>query len=512
MIAPASAIMLPRSALFFLLVLCAPSRGVAVDWERVHALTAHGIYQLYNLEIDEAIQSFDSVSRIAPADPRGPFFQSIVHFYLYGLNREEKELKTFLDESEHVIEICERLLDGNENDATTKFYLGGIHGYRGLAHHANGSYLKAAQEGRKGYLLLEEAISINPKLYDAQMGFGLFRYLLAKLPKSMRWILSALGFSGDLEGGLRSLRLAAEKGTYTRTEAKLFLAQFMFAEGKRDTAVQLLNELRRQYPENTLFLVLYSFWQHRLDNLDEALTAARAAIELNNRKKIKYGEELAYSTLGSIYFTKNDFANAATNYRFYMQMTRNDERTPNRTFYRAALAMEIVGDRNAAVALYKKIRAADNPDRLWDARQYRRAKELITRPLTESEILIIKGENEFALDRYDASSALYEEALRTTNNVELQARALYGMQQAQYEAKRYAESVESANRLVALKPSSEAWTIPHGWYRLGLAYDRLGRVADARKAFEQVREFDDYDMQERLEERTAEELARLAAR
>jgi tetratricopeptide (TPR) repeat protein len=503
---------LTRSCSLAFLLLCCASRSAAVDWERVHALTTEGIQRLYNLEIDEAIVAFDSVSRIAPADPRGPFFQSIVHFYLYGLNREEKELNAFLEESEHVIEICDRLLDQNENDATTKFYLGGIHGYRGLAHHTNGSYLKAAHDGRKGYLLLEEAISINPQMYDAQMGFGLFRYLLAKLPKSMRWILGALGFSGDLEGGLRSLRLAAEKGTYTRTEAKLFLAQFMFAEGKRDTALQLLNELRRQYPENTLFLVLYSFWQHRLDNLDEAMTAARAAIELNNRKQIKYGEELAYSTLGSIYFTKNDFANAAANYRLYMTMTRNDERTPNRTFFRAALAMEIVGDRTTAVVLYKKIREVDNPDRLWDARHYRRVRELLTRPLSESEILIVKAENESSLGKFAASSALYDEAFRKTNNVELHARALYGMQQAQYDEKRYAESVETAKRLVALRPVGEAWAIPHGWYRLGLTYEKLGRVADARNAFERVRQYDDYDMQERLEERTAEELARLAGK
>ncbi len=495
-----------------MLLLFLTPRCYAVDWERVHTLTVEGIHSLYNLEIDEAIQAFDSVRRMAPADPRGPFFQSIVHFSLYGLNREEKELNAFLNESESVIEVCERLLEKNENDATTKFYLGGIYGYRGLAHHTSGSFLKAAQDGRKGYLFLEEAIRINPNMYDAHMGFGLFRYLLAKLPKSMRWILSALGFSGDLEGGLRSLRLAAEKGTYTRTEAKLFLAQFMFAEGKRDTAVQLLNDLRREFPENTLFLVLYSFWQHRLDNLDEAMTAARAAITLNNRKKVRYGEELAYSTLGSIYFTRNDFENAATNYRLYMKMTRNDERTPNRTFYRAALAMEIVGDRSGAVALYRKIREVDNPDRFWDARQYRRSKELITRPLTESEILITQAENEFSLNRYVQSSNLYDEAFRKTSSVEVQARALYGLQQAQYEGNRFAESLESGNRLAALMPSNELWTVPHGWYRLGLTYEQLGKVADARMAFEQVKNYDEYEMQERLEERTAEGLERLAAK
>ena len=81
-------------------------RAKTVDWTRVHELTIRGIDRLYSLEIDDAIQAFDSVSRMAPGDPRGPFFQSMVQFYLYSLNRDEKELSTFLDESERVIEKC----------------------------------------------------------------------------------------------------------------------------------------------------------------------------------------------------------------------------------------------------------------------------------------------------------------------------------------------------------------------------------------------------------------------
>ena len=503
---------------FFLLALsalCLPageagndSRTETIDWATVHDLTIRGIDRLYSLEIDDAIQAFDSVSRMAPGDPRGPFFQSMVQFYLYSLNRDEKELSMFLDKSERVIEICERLLDQNGQDATTKFYLGGIYGYRGLAHRLSGSTFEAALDGRKGYLLLEEAVAEDPDLYDARMGFGLFRYLLAKLPKSMRWILSALGFEGDLEGGLNSLRIAAEKGVYTRTEAKLFLSQFLFAEGRRDTAIQYLNELRREYPENTLFTVLYAFWQHRLDNLDEAMTAARAAVELNSRRKIRYGEELAYSTLGSIYFTLNDFANAKKYYNLYMDMTRNDERTPNRSFLRAGLACEITGDRATAVEFYRRTR--DDPDRQWDFHSYKRAQELIRNPLTESEILLVKGDNESSQKKYAQSIEVYKQAHDKANgNVDLQARALYSIQEAQLDAEMLMDAMETSNRLLTLEPINETWIIPHAWFKLGQIYAKLGRTADARAAFDSVGEYDNYDFQERLQARVMEEIKKL---
>lgn len=482
----------------------------STDWTAVHDLTMRGIHQLYRLEVDSAVQTFDSVSRIAPGDPRGPFFQSMVHFYLYGLNRDEKELATFLSESERVIEICEPLLDQNEQDATTKFYLGGIYGYRGLAYQASGSVLKAARDGRKGYLLLEDAVRENPHLYDAQMGFGLFRYLLAKVPKSMKWILTFLGLDGDLEGGLTSLRLASEKGIYTRTEAKLFLSQFLFSEGRRDSALRYLNELRDEYPENTLFVVLYAAWQQRLHNLDEAMTAARAAIDLNNRKKVRYGEELAYSTLGSIYFTLNDFANASTYYLRYMQKTRNIERTPNQTNLRAGLACEISGDRATALEFYRRTREPDAQNRFWDQNNYRRAQELLRRPLTDAEILIVKGSNESSQKKHVRAIELFRKGFQKAGaDTDIQARALYGLQQAQFDADSLAEAIATANQLLALEPVNEVWITPHAWFKLGQTYARQGRIADARAAFSRVDEYDDYDFQERLEAQVNEEVKKI---
>ena len=486
------------------------SHPESIDWAKVHDLTIRGIHRLYSLEVDDARHAFDSVSNLAPGDPRGPFFQSMVHFYVYSLNRDEKELSAFLDESEKVIEICESLLDKNDQDATTKFYLGGIYGYRGLAYQTSGSILKAVKDGRKGYLFLEEAVIEKPDLYDAHMGFGLFQYLLAKIPKSMKWILSMLGFSGDLEGGLKSLQLAAEKGVYTRAEAKLYLAQFLFAEGRQDSAMKYLNELRRDYPENTLFLVLYSFWQHRLRNLDEAMTAAHAAVELNNRKKVRYGEELAYSTLGSIYFTLNDFENARTNFRLYMQRTRNNERTPNQTYLRAGLACEIAGDRAAAVEFYQRMKEPDNQNRAWDGYNYRRGQELLLRPMTEAEILIVKAGNESSQRKFARSIEMYNDALEKINgDIDVQARALYGILQSQFDAEMFTGAVETSRRTVALNPVNETWIIPHAWFKLGQIYVKQGKLADARSAFDRVGEYDDYNFQERLETQVQQEMKKL---
>jgi len=495
-----------------LVLLCTSvSRPDSIDWTKVHNLTIHGINLLYSLELDSAIQAFDSVSHMAPGDPRGPFFQSMVHFYLYTLNRDEQDLNRFFSESERVIKVCEDLLDQNDNDATAKFYLGGIYGYRGLAYQTSGSILRAAQNGREGYLLLEEAVRSNPQLYDAQMGFGLFRYLLAKLPGSMQWILRLLGFEGDLEGGLQSLKLAAEKGIYTRTEAKLFLSQFLFAEGREDTAMQYLDQLRREYPTNTLFLVLYAFWQHRLHNLDEAMSAVKTAIELNRQNHVRYGEELAYSTLGSIYFTRNEFDSAKVNYERYLTMTKNIERTPNWTMYRAGVACEIAGDRELAMQFYRRMKEVDDADRAWDTYYYRRGQRLLRTPLTKTQILLARADNLYRQKKFTEAIEIYRQAVNESGgNADMQALALHGLQQAQVEAGILTDALDTSLKLVTLKPAYEAWVLPHAWFELGKLYARLGRVEKARKAFDEVDEYDDYDFQSRLERRLERERTKLA--
>lgn len=493
-----------------IVIVFAPLRGAAgeIDWTAVHNLTVRGLDHLYNLEIDRAIATFDTVCSLAPGDPRGHFFRSMSHFLVFSVNRDQKEFDVFLQQSDTVIAVCEAILDRDENNATAHFYLGGILGYRGLGYQTNGSILKAVNDGRKGVSHLEEAIRQDPKLYDAYMGFGLFRYLVAKIPKSLRWILNIIGFEGDLEGGLKALKLASEKGVYSRTEASYFLAQFLFSEKRYDEAFAYLKPLIERYPRNTLFLVSYASWQSRLNNNDEALQAATKALELNRLNNIRYGEQFVYGTLGNVYFNRNEFPEAARYLASYVQTDRITRQ--NWVYYRLGVAREITGDRQGAIEAYKSLTPGDAKDRPNDAYLYRLATDRMRKPMTESDALLIRASNESTLGRPDSARQLYDQALlKSAGDEDLQARALYGIQQLLFDKKEYNEVVTVSGKLVSLKPQTERWIIPHAYFRLGQAYARLGNTDEARKAFRMIETFDDYDFQSRLEENVEEELKHL---
>ncbi len=493
-----------------LVLLASVARGQSIDWAEVHARTVRGIDRLYNLDIPQASATFDSVRRMAPGDPRGYFFGSMVHFWLYTLTRSDSEYTTFLAASENVITVCENLLDQNEDDAIARFYLGGIYGYRGLAHQANNSLLKAVTDGKRGYSNLREAVEKKPDLYDAQMGFGLFSYLAGKVPRSLRWIMTLLGFQGDIEGGLRMLKAAADNGVYTRGEASFFLAQFLFSEHRTDEAFTYLGRLVDRYPDNTLFLLLQANWLSRSGKFDEALLAAKKAAAINVRKNLRYGEEFAYSTLGGLYYTRNDFGSCRENFEKFIATVKNREYISNWMYYRLGVAQEITGDRTKAVQTYAATANISDAERSRDRFYYRLAHDRMQTAMTDADIAEIMGENELARKRYEEALALFEEAIRKDPaDADLQARALTGIQQGQFERDRFEEAVGTGLRLVALNPPHERWLIPHGYFLLGRAYARLGKTAEARSAFGKIKSYADYDFQSSLEDRLGEELSKL---
>ena len=495
-----------------LLLRPSPSAAGEADWGLVHAATMRGIDRLYNMKIDEATATFDSVRRMAPGDPRGYFFGSMVHFWLYTLTRDEKEYRTFLEKSDDVITVCENLLNASDTDAVSLFYLGGIYGYRGLAHQAHNSMFKAVTEGRKGYLSLKEAVRLKPDLYDAQMGFGLFTYLVAKVPKSLSWILSIVGFTGDAEGGLAMVRRAAEHGLYTRTEARFYLSQFLFAEQKSEEALPILDTLIAAYPDNALFVITYASWESRLGNTDAALRAARRAVGINARSRVRYGEEFEYSTLGAIYYAMNDFANARINLEEYVRRAASEDYITNWTYYRLAVAQEMCGDRAAALGTYRRLKHVDERDRANESYLYRTAARRLQEPISATESLLLRGGNDAGRKSYDSAEALYGNVLDMKGTpADLRGRALLGLQQLYMAREDYASALRTGEELTALQPETEKWLIPQGLLGLGTTLMKLGRMSDARAAFNRVLTFDDYDFQKSTEEKARKEITKLQA-
>ncbi|MCU0454548.1 MAG: DUF3808 domain-containing protein [Bacteroidetes bacterium] len=504
------AIRTSKYLLYILFFAPAILHGQNVDWARVHTLTIQGIDRLYDLKIDEAESTFDEVIRLAPDDPRGWFFKSMVHFYVYQLSKDEAAYKRFFELSDIVINKAETLVDRDPKDLTAKFFLGGAYGYRGLAYQRNGSVLAGVWDGRKGYSLLREAATGPNFSVDAQLGFGLFSYLISKIPRSFSWVLNLIGFSGDLEGGLAMMKAAADGGIYTRTEASFYYAQFCFFEERYDEAELYLRRVMDRYPTNSLFLVTYANWELRRDRIDSAIAVGERAIAINEKAQVKIGAEFAHSTLASAYYTQGTFSKAAYHWEQFIERSENKENVGNFVYYRLGISYELLGDRTKAAGTWKRMKPVTDSDRPWESVYWRRAQRLLANPMTAVDIALVIAANEAQRGNRDHAMAIYRSAAHlASGDAERQSQAIYGVVQTAYQCHDDSTVLAEAPGVLQLRPRREIWVIPHTLLVLGRAQARLGQKDDAKRTFEQALGYEDYDWEMNLRGRLEREVERL---
>jgi tetratricopeptide (TPR) repeat protein len=109
--------------------------------------------------------------------------------------------------------------------------------------------LKMAREAQAYALQL---LARDPPFHDAHLTAGTIEYIVGSLPFFLRWFIRFDQVQGDKEIGIQKLRQVAEKGVYFRPYAKILLAVIYLREKKPDQALQLLEQLSRDYPENPL--------------------------------------------------------------------------------------------------------------------------------------------------------------------------------------------------------------------------------------------------------------------
>jgi hypothetical protein len=113
--------------------------------------------------------------------------------------------------------------------------------------------MAAVSRAKKAGQLAEDLLRVAPDCYDAYLAIGVENYLLSLKPAPVRWFLRLYGAQTNREAGLRNLELTAERGRYLLPYARLMLAVAALRDNDRGRAKDLLADLAREFPNNTLY-------------------------------------------------------------------------------------------------------------------------------------------------------------------------------------------------------------------------------------------------------------------
>lgn len=221
------------------------------------AKTKKGIEQVYNLEFENAEKTFGEIARAQPNHPAGHFFLAMVTWWriLIDISNEQYD-EQFYDALDHVIDLCDDMLDTNENDVTALFFKGGAIGFKGRLKAHRSSWFDAANAGRKALPIVQDAYALDPKNYDILLGTGIYNYYAEVIPNEYPFVKPLLLFvpPGDKAKGLQQIKDAAEKGKYANIESTYFLMQIYYHyEKDYQKALDLAINLTTRFPNNMLF-------------------------------------------------------------------------------------------------------------------------------------------------------------------------------------------------------------------------------------------------------------------
>ena len=469
-----------------------------------------GLDKIYELKFDEAKSYFTQAKQQYPNDIKGFFYESLIPFYSALSTKDERYYDEFINVSADVIKKCDELLRNKKNDPELLFYKGQSHSYRSLLMLSlNRSLLRAASNGNDGYRLLANVVKNNPDYYDAYMGLGLYKIAIGFVPGKFQWLLSIIGFNGNIKEGINDLKTAMNKGKFSRTDAKIFLAFFSIREPelKDDGTVRMLKTLVDEKPDSPVFLTLYAGALQLIGRFAESVPYIERALN-NNRfslqDEVKKG---AYVLLGNAYYRANDFQDAINSFEEHLKYV-NDEDRYNISLFTIGLCYELLGNRQRALSYYSRVRDdfVDERDGEFDKLFYRYAKQKIKDPVNSLDSILIVGMNMRENSKLEAAIIHFEKLLASEmimkfNSDDERAR-IYTEVAATYNfAGNESMAIDYYTRVSHLNPKQETWLVPYAYFELGKIYDRRGEFQRSREMFDRTKSFKDFDLSQGLEMR-----------
>jgi len=355
------------------------------------ALISHGINSIHGLEFDAADKDFNDILAKYPGQPYGYFGLAMSQWGRLEYQHEEssRELSdSYEKKTDEAIAKGEAWLKKYPNDPHAHLCVGGMYGLRSRLALMKHSWLTAYFTGKKGLKHMKQALKLDPELYDAWLGPGMYEYYAGTLPSVVR-ILAKVLISGDPNTGIKYLELVKDKGRYTATAAKLLLIEIFTQTGSKyenpQLALEWSKELRKEYPNHPMlhFVEIVSLYES--GKFDEVRAEAEEYLKRIDNKTPLYSPNYtprALIALGTSYLAQKRFGEAVQ--AFARAVPAAGEK-PNRWAVWAVVRLgniyDLQGDRKLAVQTYKQALGYEDQ---WGFKEY--ITRYIKKPYTAAEL------------------------------------------------------------------------------------------------------------------------------
>jgi len=466
--------------------------------EKTQKLADEGIRLAYNLDFDEATRKFNQLIELEPENPQGYLLQSVSFYYRYQLAENHKAFgKEFLALSKKTIRKAERLRSAPDRKLDAMFYLGTSNMYLAAYYGWESRWVKAFWYGRKGISYLEKLVARDPDYYDAYLGLGLYRYYTDILPKLAKPVTFLLGLHPDRVQGIKYLELAAQKGTYSRAEALLFLGSiYLYIEKDYRKSLVYLEELSNLYPENASYLMLLGENYEKLKLKDLALETLKKLVSDPDATRFPVLVISSYFRLGNLYYNKKDLPKAIRNYQEALRHASQSTGNIRWVFALGNLnlgrSFDLLGRRKEAVQYYRKVKKSDHKH------AYEEARKRLEKPLKKTRVASNSKNYDEIIDMYQSAIAEAKDVSGSADPISI-PELYYFVGKKFYERQIYNLAIRKLSKVAAMPDVEPDWIKPWARFYLGQCYVHTGRWDEAQHAFELAYTEGDTDLRAKID-------------
>ena len=346
-------------ALAVLVSLGAGAPALAVSPE-VSSGVRRGIDRLLNVEPDQAEAEARAIQQMAGGEAAGAFLAAFAPVARLGETEETgAQLDQFLEALKPIVALVEALEAERPRDAEVKLLAGTVWGAKAMADGARHNVLAAYRGIKEAHRAFSEALALQPGLYDAHYGLGLYEISVAQLPRLLRGAVAWVLPPGDLERGLDRLRMAAERGTLLRPLAQMALFTVLVNGQQRYAEAAALGQaLLDRYPNNPALYFPLALSYSETGQHGEALKVARQLWARLEAGAPPFRREMLpryHQLMGKLYM---DMGEHATALRFFQRAIDHGNTAyawvTAWAWTRSGMIHDLAGDRAEAVRRYRK--------------------------------------------------------------------------------------------------------------------------------------------------------------
>jgi len=240
--------------IFFSILLSPGLHAASADAEDKLIRLERAISAFYDSKWTVAQEELSSLMKDHPEDTTVHFFDSMIPFWKYFFGGSDPEhAQQFLQRSDRAIRISERQLRRAPSDTSTVLLLSGLHGYRSLVAANEREFRVAIRSGMTGFSYTRQLLALNSDDPNAQLGRGVFNYMMGSIPREIRWATSFAGMSGDRDLGFQYLHEAASSNSHVSIDALMILTYLYIRDESFEEAFQTATTLVERHPNNIIF-------------------------------------------------------------------------------------------------------------------------------------------------------------------------------------------------------------------------------------------------------------------